>query len=403
MLPVGMYEGTGLSINTDAEALALATALVADLSYPTADFAIQVKPYGFEIEDVLRLEADPKGRWGPGVLDTAVVAVEEDSASGRCTTTLELRAQAPTAGVGWGSRIAVSPTRPAPLDNYPIRRDSDVWKLHDAARSARGFNLVRRDIARHEMGRRHDSTLVWLGDSVDFAPTPDKLVGKFRSNNMEITHVGNGSALTPGATYFVKTAEQDLWGNLGQINGVGAASASTVPSFVTRFLDESAGAFAVGVSGATFEIQNENWVVDTSVTVDDGSDAAGLSYDTFSNYSTSSRAFQAPCAGTYQCTHRVTLYGGPSKVGALTPWDAYARFAHHRAGTLLGTYGTDGVSGVGNVTPEDLAIAASITCRSGDWIRAEVRANVTTDAYTASEATSTAAYTATTFALVNQR
>jgi hypothetical protein len=289
------------------------------------------------------------------------------------------------------------------LENYPVRRDAADWALNDAVKRGRSFNLQRRDVDRREMGRRHDSTWIWLGDTADFAPTPDKLAGRFRSDNAEVTHLGSGSAIVPGTRYYVKTADQDIWGNLGQINGVGAASASTVPSFVARFLDETAGVFAVGVTGATYYAADENWAVIDDVTVKDGSDSAGLSFDTFNNYSTASLAFRAPCDGTVMCTHRSTWIGGPLKVGVSTPWDVFGRFVHSRNGVVLGVYGTDGISGIGNTAFEDMSLTASITCSSGDWIRVEARATLTTDAFTANTSTSTTSYTATSFALVGQR
>ena len=406
LLSMGVYEGSTLAINTDAEAARLADALISDLALPTADWKIKVKHSGYELHDLLRFGADPKGRWS-GTFDTAVVGIKEISASGECYTTLSLRSSVPTNGVGWGSRIAVGSDRPAPLDNYPIKQDADILpglKIQDAVRRSRSWSFQRRDVARREMGRRHDSTWVWVGTTASFAPTQSTLAGKFRSDNFEITHLGDGSSLVPGQRYYTRFADQDLWGNLSEINGIGAASAALVPDFVPRFLDETAGCTVVGVTGATtFSSSLTNWQFLPNITIKDGSDTAGLSYDTFANYSTTSVAWRVPCDGVVSASHKSAWYGDPLKITSSDDWQVLGRLAHYRESTLIGVYGTDGAAGTGLVTPELLGVTAQVSALSGDWLRFEFRTNDNLVAYPAAGATDTEYFTAHTFAMVNQR
>ncbi len=311
LLPVGVYEGTSLAIDTYEEAQRLADALVSDLALPTADFAVEAMVRPIELHDVIEMPDDKKGRWR-GTYSFAVVGITEKYESGQCLGTYELRASNPTLGVGWASGIAVSSDRPAPIDNYPLpiaNQVLDSWRLQHVARRARSMTFNRQRIDRQQMGRRHDSTWVWMSTaSVGFMPTQDNLVGRFRGDNIQITNEANGDALTPGTTYFVRVAEQDIWGNLSEATGLGTASAATVFAVIPRFLGESVGVQAASGGTTTLSLSSSFSVLGTDV--DNSADPASVTFDTFNNFNTASRMFRAPFAGLYAASMEVSTANG---------------------------------------------------------------------------------------------
>jgi hypothetical protein len=418
VLPVGVYEGTNLAINTDAEAQRLADNLISDMGTPTIDFAVQTKYQPYELHDVLRFPTDPKGRW-TGNLDAAIVAITERCSSGRCTQELGLRAAQPTRGTGWVARVALGPNQPAPIDNFPAEMDNDLidsWNHSGAVSRIRSIVFDRRDIERKEMGRRRDSTWVWVGQTPDFVPTPDKLSNKFRADSFEITQLGDGSALTPGTTYYVKFAEQDIWGNLGQINGLGLASAATVPGYVPRFLAETAAAVSVTSVGATpaslYVSGSSAWqgVRWTGVT---SGDAAGIAYDTFGNVTTASglslvgEVFRVPADGVYAVSHHSEWLGDPLKITTGT-WVVWGRIVRLRpalfgALSIVSEQGPNAVVGSATSTPFGLDLSAQVTCFSGDRLAVQVRSGSELDALPYWESTSSTHFGYNSYAMVSQR
>ena len=366
-LPMAIYEGSNLAINTEAEAQRLANNLISDLAQPTVDMTLTMKVRPLELHDVLSIPIDRKGRWAYE-LDSAIVGISESYSSGQAVGQYKTRAKAPTRSSQWASRIAIRPGAAAAANNNTsnILEQANQWRLSDANNCSRQFRFARPFPERREMGLRHDQTEVWLSTASGFVPTRDNLAGSFRGDKFELTSDATGAALSPGTRYYVRFGDRDIFGNLSQITGVGAASAATTPSFVARFLDQSCGVRAVNVSGATYDIGDDSWAPMTGLDVVDGSDASAMSYDTFNNYSPFLQTFTAPCDGVFACSHRSAWFGDPLK--APGPWTVLGVFNHYRGTATIGSYGANGVVGYGATVADYLAVTAEVSCSSGDQL-----------------------------------
>lgn len=360
LLPVAVYEGSNLAINTLAEAQRLADSLISDLSAPTVNMTLTMMNWPLELHDVLRLPSDPKGRW-TGTLDVAIVGIRESYKSGDCYAEYDVRAQKPTRGTKWAARIIVDTFKPAVPNNYALDilgQASDRLKLGSALKGARQIGLVRNGIQRREMGRRHDQTRVWLSTgSAGFIPSQANLVGSFRGETMDLQWDGSGNALTPGTTYFMRMADVDIFGNVSQITGLGSASAATVPAFVPRFLDLTSSAQAV-TGGTTTYLHGPTYTT-PFCTVE--------SYDNFGQYTPTSQLFQAQCDGIYNVSLTGTFI--TDKVGVSLGF---------RVGRFNGSMATLSFTNEQFTPSRGTGITfrstfdANVYCNSGDFMKVEL-------------------------------
>lgn len=403
-LPVAVYEGSNLAINTEVEAQRLADNLISDLSQPTVDMTLTMKVRPFELHDVLSIPIDRKGRWAYE-LTSAIVGISESYSSGQAVGQYQTRADAPSRGISWAGRIVVRPGAPAPANNNTsnIIEQAGQWRLSDVSNFGRRIRFARPMPERREMGIRHDTTELWLSTASGFVPTRDNLAGRFRGDKFELSSDATGAALSPGTRYYVRFGDRDIFGNLSQITGIGAASAATTPSFVARFLDESSGVSAVNVSGATYDVGVDGWLPMSGLTVIDGSDAAAFSYDTFANYTSSSVTFTAPCDGVFACSHRSAWFGDPIKITGAQEWTVLGCFMHYRGTATLGAYGSNGVVGSGATIADYLSVNAQISCNSGDRLIFFRRVPDGSYVYFAAGSTASVNYGLTSYALVHQQ
>jgi hypothetical protein len=407
-LPVAVYEGSNLAINTVAEAQRLADNLISDLSSPTIDMVLTTNIKPFELHDVLSIPTDRNGRWAVP-LTAAVVGISEKYSSGDCVAQYKTRSDTPSRGFAWADRIAIRPGAGAPASNNlsNVLEQAADWRLSDAAKSARRFRFARaKQAVRRETGLRYDRTEVWLSPASGFAPTEATRAGSFRGDRFEISSLANGEMLSPGTRYYVRFGDRDIYGNVSQITGVGSASTATVPSFVARFLDETAGAAAANVTGATYRMVPSTYTPMTGLTVDDGTDGGALTYDTFNNYTTASLTFTAPCDGTFSCRHQSAWFGDPLKCVATTNWTVLGGWLQMRGATTLGFHGESILQGVGATVSYILTAAVDVSCSSGDrliFMRRNASTPSTVDVCFSGGSTASTNYGLTSYAVINQR
>ena len=408
-LPVAVYEGSNLAINTENEAQRLANTLISDLSAPTAQFTFTSRVKPLELHDIVRLPEDlVRGRWN-SEQTVAITGITEKYAAGECVATYEVRLTQPSRGTLWTERILICPERPAAAANYPVDLvdQSTRLALDKAVTFARQFNLIRRSPQRREMGLRNDQTMVWMSTaSVGFIPNESNRVGVFRGERIAIDSMGDGTPLTPGVPHYMRFGEMDIFGNVSMITGMGSASTATVPTFVPRFADQTVGAVAAYTSGATrLFVASATWSTATLLTTDNGTDAAGRTYDDYGLYSTASHFFQVPCDGTWLLNHVSSWFGDPTKVGVSVAWYMLVGWLHLRSGATVGFHGENGIEGVGASTPWRLTASAAVTCASGDQLILRLR-NASASGYdliNATDNTNGANHMLVSYVLGNQR
>lgn len=394
MLPVSIYEGSSLGIDTQAEADLLAGRLISDLSTPTVDLSITTRCLPLALHDVVILAQDPKGRWS-GSLTAAITSVTETYDAGDCTTQYGLRRSVPSRGILWASRMMVSIERPAPpvSFNLDMIRSASRWEIAQSELPRQiSIRLPLQD--RREMGLRQDQTEVWLGTQSNFIPTSNSRAGLFRGDRADITSSGNGESLVPGATYFARFAERDIFGNLSQITGLNLASAATTPSFTVRYLTLTQSSLAVRTSTPVY---NTSWNGFTPLfyNVDNGTDAAGKTHDNFNSYSITSSLFRAGCDGIYSAVGEVpwtTNKGGTvgGRVARFTGGMAFIGYS----GLSVASFATAGLE-------VRLMVNETVYCSSGDFLRIEWDPGAAAAPVLAP--TSSAAFGYVHFSLLNQR
>jgi hypothetical protein len=196
----------------------------------------------------------------------------------------------------------------------------------------------------------------------------------------------------------------DVFGNVSAISGLGIASAATLPSFIARFADETAGCLAVTTSGVTQGFASGvPWARASLLNIDNGTDAGALSYDSLGLYSTASHFFTAPCDGMYLCNHASSWIGDSTKVPVSATWTMLAGWLHTRGGVTLGLHGVSGVEGTGASVPYRLTATAQISCSSGDRLTLMWRQQSVTEIFNMAEATTGIHYGYVSYALGNQR
>jgi hypothetical protein len=408
-LPVAVFEGSNLAINTEAEAVRLANNLVSDLASPTANFSVTTKVKPFTLNDCINFPDDTlRGRWTGSATNGSITEITEIYESNNCNAVYNIRLANPTRGVGWAGSIAVGPGRPALAGNYSLdtMAQSNKWNLNEnISRSARQYDFFfDPSMARQEMGLRRDQTIVWMSPTPNFIPSPLNKVGTFKSERFSITHEANGQRLSAGTRYYVRFGEMDVFGNVSAISGLGIASAATLPSFIARFADETAGCLAVTTSGVTQGFASGvPWARASLLNIDNGTDAGALSYDSLGLYSTASHFFTAPCDGMYLCNHASSWIGDSTKVPVSATWTMLAGWLHTRGGVTLGLHGVSGVEGTGASVPYRLTATAQISCSSGDRLTLMWRQQSVTEIFNMAEATTGIHYGYVSYALGNQR
>lgn len=369
LMPVAIYEGSTLAINTQEEAQRLADALIDDLSEPTLDVTIKTRPLPVELHDVMRLPSAAKGQW-TDALDSAIVSITEEVSDGIASATYGLRHNKPSRGVHWTRRMRSDPIKPA----APIIGADDIEELSDHIETNGVAGGVVLDFGRQIGGRdfqRTDMTLVWLGNSPDFIPTRSNLVASGRATRHEFSTDGHGGFLSPGTTYYVRYAVQDIFGNQSRISGFNG-SGGTVRSVVPRFLNRPDAAMAVIPSTATSWNASPSTFTPLLMTKDDGTDSAAVSFDTFNSYTLASSLFQCRATGTYavsvrQAWQRTNLKDGEAVVGRIehlpsslaTPLGVYSLVTFDFNRTPPGT----------NATLQMCTLSAQVFCHSGDFLR----------------------------------
>ncbi len=395
-LPCGVYEGTSLAINTEAEAQRLADNLISDLAFPTADLVLSCPILPFEDGDVVLVPLDPKGRWSEPQ-EAAITSVQERYRGGSCEALYGIRFSVPTRGTKWAQRVVINPLQPGWANNnaVDILEQASAWVPGNANLIGRSVALNLRQPARREMSLRRDQTEVWMSTTPNFIPTESNRVGLFRGERINISYDADGNALSPGTTYYVRFAERDIYGNLSAITGMGLASLATVPAIVPRFLTQVAGCLAVASSGATLPWASTFTPI--LADVDNGTDESAISYDTFNNYSTSSRLFRAPADGVYVALHEGSWSGSKvsnqvrGRVGHFNGSMATLGYSEIRT---TATFAANGVIRFG--------FSETVSCQSGDFLRVEA-ASDSGDITLLRGTTASRDFCKVSFTLVNQR
>lgn len=374
LLPMGIYEGSNLAIDTVSEAKHLSDSVISDTAFPTYDtvFTSRVLPIG--LHDVVSLPRLTHGRWTT-VVDLAITALRERYRNGDCVAEYTGRFERPSLGLSWVKNIMDKPERPAFSGVNTSRVDLTGIQF----RSDLGGQIrFQRNFDRDVNSLRHDRTEVWLSPTPQFVPKRDDRAVLVRGEHANITHDSSGVPLTPGLTYYGRVAERDIFGNLSNITGIDAAAGAITDDFSTtvRFMNRTANALVSTVSVATaFAALTTTWTSATMFQLDNGSDSGGKTFDTFGNYSSSSSRFVAPANGV------VTLTCGIPVLGTLkTNNIIQGRLAKYTgAGVLVGTTtvrASDTIAAINGVGY--LAFTESLTCSSGDQFQLQVRTSTGT-------------------------
>lgn len=306
--PVSIYEGSTGGIQDETAAGKLASALVQDLAEPTVSLSIGTRAIPVDLNDVLIIPADPKGRWTSELM-SAVVSISESWSEGNAMASIGLRHSRPTNGVRWVNKIKTSVQRPELASGFkpniigPVSTViAGVGQIHLRNPFVRGLSKVHQKV---------DRTEVYMGRTSDFVPSPNNRVASFRGEEMSLSIDENGDQLAPGQKYYIRMAARDRMGNLSDASGFGRVSGEGPLDVTPRYLPKPAAALGV-VDPATT-------IVDTGVDVhtmilpvgqctptwasaslpisviENGSDAETTSFDTFGNASAVSFQFQFLC------------------------------------------------------------------------------------------------------------
>lgn len=362
--PVAMYEGSNESINSFTEAKRVADALISDLAEPTTDLSIETRILDVSIGDMIELPEDPKGRW-TGTLTSAVVGIRESYASGECVAEYSLRHTRPTGGNKWAERIRIIGAIGAPQNNKHDIID-DALRARLQGEMGRTFSMGWPRASRREMGLRDDVTEVHISTASGFIPGPDTLASRGRSNHISINQNPDGTALSPGTTYYIRFRGVDIFGNPSRITGINGATAATTLSVYVRYLDRRPEAMVTTCSVASTSYVGSTFTP-WSLVFDNSSDAASLSFDRFDNFSLSSSLWRCPTTGHFAVTHRSFWLGANVKPGGP---HVVGRVEHlNSSASLLGAYNLTVATAALFSDLARLSISAQVFCQSGDFLR----------------------------------
>lgn len=228
--PVGIYEGTAGNIDTDAEALALANAVMSDLAEPSEDLQVTI-PFApwFDFDGSVGVLADARRRWST-TLNTTVTGIEHNLSRGTSYTVLKLRKANPTNGSAWVKRIAVDGDKPAIpgeiqrlptvslLDNIQVRGGHQL--------GGRVQPMYMRAGNRRQPRRLF--TEIHIGHSADFVIDNTTMAGISLGGDALTQYDAAGRNLSPKTTYYVRFRERDVFGNPEPIDYTSSATIASV-------------------------------------------------------------------------------------------------------------------------------------------------------------------------------
>lgn len=307
----GVFEGSIEGIDTQVEALQLASGMLSDMSNPTVDLTATVTciPH-IDLHDLLALEADPLGRWS--AMNVAVVGYTHNFGP-TATTDLQLRHDHPSKGRAWlnrgrGLSLDVPGNWGLPNRNIDIGFDT-------------GFDFdMNPDIGPYFMSAwtPMKGKASWLQDRTEmhlsttssgFIPRPTTMVDSTRGQAASTMGTAAGR-FSPGTTYFVQFRHRDKWGNVS-----GTHSGATV-GYTMRFLPKTSGAKTTIVSSNTVRFVPGVWNAVFGIK------SATGGYDPYNNYfsyapvagsvpptvaSSTASYFTMPCTGMLNVEGRIGL------------------------------------------------------------------------------------------------
>lgn len=339
-----IFEGSSGAISTVTEAMRLAQAVVLDLADPTVDTELTLVGAGpwFELHDVLTLSPDKRRRWSTD-LTVAVTGLTHDYEAGQAKTTLRLRNAAPTLGTSWAQRINVGPYRPGIAVANPIAITVPATQTQFSTGGSK--ILGGRQVPAHQRGLggkarlKDDSVEVHVSTNANFVPEASTLAKWSRDNNLDVDRLPDGSAISPGTTYYIRYRHRDIFGNM--------SVPSTATTLVARHTDRPVGAkiYRIGnstggtASGATLGMcQLALEAIWMAYPFND--DTSSPAYDTFSKFTpgptngnilnTSSARFQMPCDGTVLVQGRMGFWND-----GISNAQKYISCAVRREGSLM--------------------------------------------------------------------
>jgi hypothetical protein len=228
--PVGIFEGSSGNIDTDKEALALANAVMSDLSEPTESMQIDL-PYApwFDLDSSVGLLADARRRWSTD-LDVTVTGVEHNLAKGVSYTTLKLRKANPTNGTAWVQRIAVGrdrPSIPGEIQRLPITSILDNITTRGSHQLGGRIQPIYMRGGNRRQPRRLFTEL-HVGSTSNFVLDDSTLAGISLGGEAFTQYDAAGQLLSPKSTYYVRFRERDVFGNPEPIDYTTSATRATV-------------------------------------------------------------------------------------------------------------------------------------------------------------------------------
>ncbi len=244
-----VYEGSSGNIDTGAEAIALARAIVSDLAEPNADFGMKIPcaPW-IELHDYIAVSPDKKARFST-TQQMAVTSVQHHFENEKSYTRINLRNNTPSLGDTWPERVIVGVHRPGTPDARMPSEASNAY-FHPRWRSNMGhmFNFGVDPWNNSRGGgrrrRRHDKMEVHMSTKTSgFVPSAaSTMVASLRGHSIAIHHDAAGDPLTPGTTYYTRWRTQDIYGNFSQF--------SPATSMVARFHNKPPAAYVYALSSS---------------------------------------------------------------------------------------------------------------------------------------------------------
>jgi hypothetical protein len=309
----GIYEGSSLGIDSEVEAAKLAQGLIHDLAQPVADASFTSQGWPIDLNDLVKLPVDPKMRYSSNDRVVAVTGIREIYSSGVCRSEYTIRlAGKPTGGRRWTRRVIMGSGKPGSFSNNTVKAtdiisgmaQSEFGSVKAISTGNQPFLLqmsqtqAHKDTAMAKPMKRNDQTVVYMSTgSAGFIPERTKIAGTFRSENISLSQGPDNAPLRPGVTHYVKLGQQDVFKNMSQINGFGAASSATVWSFVPRFTQKFPGAFVTCSAATTLTFAAGTYTPCVHFQITSGSDPLFKSFDTYGNFNSTSQLFKMPCDG----------------------------------------------------------------------------------------------------------
>jgi len=396
LLPMAIFEGSNLAIDTETEAQTLADSVISDTAFPTYDVAFSTRVLPLMLHDVVQLPVLTKGRWTQPV-NVALTAITEKYRSGQCVAEYGGRFDYPSLGLAWVSNIMDRNDRPSMTGVNTSQVDvSGVNFVSDHA----GMIQYRRLTPRGIDATRYDRTEVWISRSASYVPSRGERALLVRGDSAHITHDSTGAPIVPGRQYYGRVADRDIFGNLTNITDIDAAAgtiANTL-STVVRFQGRTANAKVVTSAATTFAANAVTFSVASMFQIDNGTDASAVSFDTYDSYSTATRWFRVPADGVVLASAQIPLVAAKANAvcqGRFDHFNSSGSFLYSSDVTSAATIAA--VSGVGS-----LCMSETLTCSSGDYIQLKLRDTVGASSQVLGVTTASGTYGRVQYALVAQ-